>query len=80
MIQLLPALPDAWPNGKVTGLHARGGYAVDMEWKEGKVTRAAIRNVSSPTGACVVNINGVTCKINISLGQTHVCAGNPAMP
>ncbi len=42
-ISLLPALPKAWPNGKISGLRARGGYGVDIAWKDGKLTEAVIR-------------------------------------
>jgi alpha-L-fucosidase 2 len=45
-IQLLPALPNAWPAGKVSGLRARGGFTVDIDWNNGKVTRYRI---ASPT-------------------------------
>ncbi|MBP1766659.1 MAG: hypothetical protein H6P98_774 [Candidatus Aminicenantes bacterium] len=43
-IHLLPALPRAWPTGKVAGLCARGGFEVDVSWEGGRLTRAVIHS------------------------------------
>ena len=51
-IQLLPALPDVWKEGKVSGLKARGNMEVAVSWKEGKLTNATITALSG--GDCRV--------------------------
>ncbi|GAB3916750.1 glycoside hydrolase family 95 protein [Larkinella terrae] len=44
LLNLLPARPDVWATGEVKGMKARGGYELDMSWKDGKLTRVAVRS------------------------------------
>jgi len=74
-IHLLPALPKAWPTGSVKGLRARGGYELDMEWRDGKLTRATIRNVSSLTAECAIRYQDITTKIAVPKGESRVFPG-----
>lgn len=72
-IYLLPALPEAWRNGHVKGIVARGGYEIEMFWKDGKLTRAILH--SRIGGACKLLTSGklkITTAKNIKSGVKTV--------
>jgi alpha-L-fucosidase 2 len=68
VIELLPALPKEWSNGKVSGLCARGGYEVSFEWKGGKVRDAQIKAKKAGTVTLLYNNQHKTLKLKA--GQT----------
>ena len=61
VIEVLPALPEAWPEGEVKGLRARGGYMVDINWKNGTLKEANIR--ATKAGSCTIAYQGRTSEV-----------------
>ena len=78
VIDLLPALPKAWPTGSVKGLRARGGFELDIDWQNGKLSRATIRNVSSPTGKLAIRYGQSTAEITVPVGESREWTGKGA--
>ena len=68
-IQLLPALPSTWPTGAVTGLCARGGFEVDISWKDGRLIAAVIRSKSGQP--CRVTYGHKTWETDTTIGTTY---------
>jgi alpha-L-fucosidase 2 len=73
-IQLLPALPSAWPAGKITGLRARGGYEVSVEWKDGKLTSATVKNICGQ-GTMPVRYGDKVVQLTLKQGKTKTFNG-----
>ena len=67
-IELLPALPTAWPNGSVKGLRARGGFELDVQWKDSKLVNVTVRSLAG--GSCRLRYGAVTRDLNLAKGQS----------
>lgn len=72
-LHLLPALPSAWPAGSVRGLRARGGFEVEMAWRAGRLTRAAI--LSHLGGPCPVRLGEQVVTFETYPGKTYALDG-----
>ena len=68
-IELLPALPEAWKDGAVSGLCARGGFEVSFEWKDGKVRDCQIK--AKKAGTVTLLYNGQQKTVKLKAGQTQ---------
>jgi len=68
-IELLPALPAEWNDGKVSGLCARGGYEVSFEWKGGKVRDCHIK--ARHDGTVTLLYNGQQKTVKLKAGKTQ---------
>ena len=72
VLHLLPALPSAWKDGRVTGLRAKGGVTVDMEWKNGALKEATLHSAHSGEVQ-------VTSQTSASARTVKLRAGTPAV-
>jgi alpha-L-fucosidase 2 len=72
-IELLPALPKAWPTGSVKGLRARGGFEVDIDWSGGKLTQATIHSLSG--GPARLRYGSATRDATLAKGEKFSWSG-----
>jgi alpha-L-fucosidase 2 len=68
-VHLLPALPSRWRQGSVTGLRARGGFEVDIAWKDVKLEQARIRSLLGK--ACRIRYNEQVIEFDTQAGRTY---------
>ena len=74
VIQLLPALPGAWPDGAVTGLRARGGFEVSLKWQAGKLLTAKVQSITGTT--CQVKYDDREITLHLKPGSITTLDSN----
>lgn len=71
-IQLLPALPDAWTNGSISGICAKGNYEISILWKKGRLEKACI--LSKSGGPCTLRYKDSTLTLKTVKGRKYEIA------
>jgi alpha-L-fucosidase 2 len=84
-LQLLPALPPAWSSGSVTGLRARGGWEVDLAWRDGRLQQATLH--ATVGGRCLVRYGQYTQELSLRPDEVRqldasrwASSSHPAVP
>ena len=66
-IELLPALPTAWPDGSVKGICARGGFILDLKWKNGSPENVMV--TARTEGSTLIRYKGREKRITLKKGE-----------
>jgi alpha-L-fucosidase 2 len=77
-VSLLPALPAAWPNGRVEGLRARGGFIVDIWWQDCTLSKARIKSLCG--GVCRLKHGDKEISFKTRVGESYLRDGLLEVP
>jgi alpha-L-fucosidase 2 len=73
-IALLPALPKVWPEGRISGIRARGGFELGFSWKAGKLTSLTIHSLLGKP--CLLRNNGKVKEFATEPNGTYALDGD----
>jgi alpha-L-fucosidase 2 len=73
VIELLPALPSAWPEGRVKGLRARGGFEIDLAWEEATLKQVSVHSLLG--NPCVVRYRDKIARMSTNAGHSYLLDG-----
>ncbi len=69
ILEILPAVPNAWPDGSIKGLRARGGFEVAISWKDGRLISVELKSLKGST--CVLTYGGKSVTVRTNPGMIY---------